>query len=281
MRPPKTIYSEIPSQLLEKIKQGNSIFYIGSNILSPPRYKFTEEIMKLAEIEDPYRKLEQESRKPGSNTRVVRDIPSEGIFKEVKEFMRRKWPEPSSTHHSIAKLRTVKSIITTLFDTYLEDVSREYRPVNVLTGIGIVNNEKNLSSYERQEGDDLLIYKLLGDIAKPETLFISENMMKELGGIMLSSGSNAGFMKDLVRDKILVVVGYDDRDDYDNFFPALLNNITYSYKESILEDIYVVDTLQYYSSYGSWAGKDESEMNYVNMEASKFLTELVKAVGDT
>ena len=277
MRAPIKVYDSLAPQLLEKIKQGDSVFYIGSNVLSPPRYKYTEQMMDLAESEQLFRKLQQENPTAGKVTKAYREVISKGIYKGLKDLIHRVWPEPGSALDSIGRMTAVKSVVTTLFDTHLEDVSRKYRPVDVLTGSELATSEK-LSINKSKKEDELHIYALLGVISEPDTLFVSEKMITELGKAIFYSESKTKFMENLLRNKILVVVGYDIRDPYDSFFPALLNSITYEAESPIIEDIYVADSLRYNTSYGRWAGRDEIEMKYINIEATQFLKELKNAL---
>ena len=41
------VFHEIPLSLISKIQEGNAIFFIGAEILDPPRYAFQEEIESL------------------------------------------------------------------------------------------------------------------------------------------------------------------------------------------------------------------------------------------
>ncbi|MGE5661166.1 MAG: SIR2 family protein, partial [Ignavibacteriales bacterium] len=263
LRKPKNLFDYPTPQLLEDIKNGQAVFFIGSAFLEPPRYKHLEEILIHFEKEKRVSELTKEPK--------YRDqIASLGYrpYSELETFLHEVWNGPTESDYLLGKLRKGSIMITSLFDTSIEKaIESRNRKVTVVRGSESIDTMYSIDFNKT----DLLLYKLLGDIDHPDSLYLSDNMMWALRDLFKGSEKAVNFLKGIIDKKSLVLLGYDGRDIYDNFFRALINDMSYMFKKSHTKAIYLVNQLEYDNYYGVWEKREEDDISIITLPPVEFL----------
>jgi hypothetical protein len=263
LRQPKNLLDYPTPQLLEDINNDRVVFFIGSAFLQPPRYKYLDEILSQVEKEKKVRELAKEPKYQGQ-------IASFGYspYSELRAFLQKVWNGPRESHYLLGKLRKGSIMITSVFDMSIEKAVQERnRSMPVVRGEDATNPDYTTNI----DKIDLLLYKLLGDIDHPENLHLTDVMMWALRDLIKSSGTAIEFMKRIVENKTLILLGYDGRDIYDNFFRALINDMSYMSRKSHTKAIYLVNQLDYDNYYGVWEKRDEDDISIITLSPEEFL----------
>jgi SIR2-like protein len=260
---PKNVFDYPSPQLLEDVKNGHAVFFIGSAFLEPPRYKHIDEILSYVEKVEEMNKL---LKKPYYSTQIasVNYLP----YSELKAFIEEVWKAPTESHNLLAKLQGTNIMVTTIFDSSIEKAMQNNdKEIIVVTG-----SESITKNFPINFGSvNLFLYKLLGDIDNPKTLCLTDRMMQNLRNSFKKSETAVALLQQIIEDKTLVLLGYDGRDTYDNFFRALVNDISYKFNKSLTKDIYLVGQLEFDNPYGIWEKRNQNDISVITLSPVDFL----------
>jgi len=150
------------------------------------------------------------------------------------------------------------------------------RPVTVIAGVDSVDRNFDLDFRK----SDLVLYKLLGDIERPKTLRLSDKTMEDFRESFRNSEIAMMFMNGIIKNKALVLLGYDSRDIYDNLFRAVINDMAYKLGEPLTKEIYFVGQLDYDNYYGGWERRNENDINIITLSSVEFLRLITRGFKD-
>lgn len=203
----------IPSELLEQLQKGNCVLFLGTDYpmlpsgdLPPGRVAFAEKlrarIMNLV--------------RPGMNFWEIAeayelDCGRQALVSMLKDWGVENGRQPYPIHDVIAQL-PVDTIITTAYDDRLEQALRA-----VEKPFEVVINDLDVPFVG---ADKKLILKLLGDVAQPDSLILTDDDQRNLKGRL---GAILNVVRYLFVIKTLIFVGYDMTDD---FFRDLYAEVT-------------------------------------------------------
>lgn len=197
----------IPKDLYNEIKTGNCVIFAGAGISTEGgmygKPTFYEEIMsefEEKEIEIPFPALMQkycdEFDNGGKNSLIRKIIQRLEDFSRNDEIYR----SSSRFHRDIAKIPSVKTIVTTNWDNFFE------RELNIL--VPMIDN-KDIPFWDDNKKQ---ILKIHGSVTRPETIVATSNDYEETIEVK-SKELIFTKLKDLMATKTFIFVGYSLRDD--------------------------------------------------------------------
>jgi hypothetical protein len=172
----------------------------------------------------------------------------------------------------LPRISSLNLIITTLFDTTVERAYTEYntRKIHLITGVDSSREDFDENLNEK----DLTLYKILGTIDKPDTLSLSDDTMFDLRDKLMSCQKGVEFFRQIIRDKVIVLLGYDSRDRFDKFFAKVINDVSFDLDFPITNKMYFVNNLQYDTYYGLWRNTEKDNIIAIDMNIREFLERL-------
>ena len=264
MRVPLNITS-IDQRLLEDVIEGKVVFFVGSNYLMPPRSAHMEAMMDHVDRERSISKAKDTLGK-----RVVTLGREE--YSDLDEFISDIWPISmyQDLQLLVQKLKKTKFLITSIFDANIERALKEDKRIFTLRGKDSMDEEKMAQA----QYADFVLYQLVGSTKKPETLCLDTTTMYSLRDKLRRSSLFRKFYEYAFRNKSLIIIGYDSKDLYDNFFRELINDYFENYEKSLLDNIYFVDKPDYRKYYGIWEDKEEDKLNVIPLLPKDFIKKL-------
>jgi hypothetical protein len=272
---PDNSLHEPPEKLLNDMKQAHAVFFIGSSFLEPPRYEQLEDIMELVEREMSFGRIAHRGDQDIANVHGGLVNLGRRQYEDLRNYLDKWWPvsKYGDLRLLINNFTTIPAVITSCFDRNIRNSLKKTKK-NILDITG-VDSTKSGFEVDNNE-DDLVLYQLLGTVDKPDTLRLTHDQMYDLRKEFRSSTFGSDFLKHLIKNNTLVLLGYESRDLYDNFFRELINDLYYWKKISqpFPQDIYFVNRLRYDTNYGLWAERDESQLNVIALSPSSFIERL-------
>jgi SIR2-like domain len=260
--------TEVPPSLLDDHKQGRTIFYLGSYFLDPPRIKYESEITDL---------FEQEKKEANVLGRAFSTV---GEYEDLIKFAYGKWEVSAldrPVYQLLTKIPSLDLIITTLFDNSIERAYERYsgsKDVNVITGI-----ESTDESYRSLNKKKPTLFKILGSVNNPKTLCLSEETMFDLRDRLMSSDNAKEFFLNIIKDKTIVLLGYESNDRFDKFFSKVVSDVCYYLESPITRNMYFVNEITYNRYYGLWENTKTENIFAIDLGISEFLRLLSKRLG--
>ena len=78
----------------------------------------------------------------------------------------------------------------------------------------------------------------------------------------------------LIKDKTIVLLGYESSDKFDKFFNKVMNDIGYESDRPITKKMYFVNQLSYNTNYGLWRNTREEDKIAINLNIKEFILKL-------
>ena len=222
--------------------------------------------------------IEEQKRNYTEITKTAKLGPT---YDKLRSYLEVVWPisNTSSVHDLMANLGKVNSLITTIFDTNIENnIKNMGKRVRVVTGVESLSSDSTVDTTSY----DFLLYKILGTIDKPDTLRLSSGSSSD--DVTMASlrdkfknSDHAKFLLGLIRDKTLVLLGYTNVDIFDSFFRELFNDLSYR-SERLTKDMYFVNVLTYDTYVGLWGHRDENDIKIIALHPDIFIAKLLEGV---
>ena len=214
----------------------------------------------------------------------VRPTTTKEAHLQLHNYLESIWP-PYMNENPLILLRNigkVTCILTTIFDTNIEYAANIIgKKLSVITGIDSIYDFSREKMKKIKE--NLILYKLLGSIDRPETLRISTELSTKDSLSALSDEFRRAkhpfeFLNDVIKDKVLILLGYEDSDIYDRFFRKLINDSYYTLGKSFIKKIYFINEFNERTYLGIWGDKDESDIRIMPLTPKNFVRSLAGGV---
>ena len=86
----------------------------------------------------------------------------------------------------------------------------------------------------------------------------------------------ATFLTNLLKDKSLILLGYNDRDLYDGFFREIVSDLGYTSHDFRMEEVYFINSVGYDTYLGIWGNaKDETPVTILSLAPREFISQIV------
>jgi len=266
---PKNVLDSPPGQLMNDIRKGNTVFFVGSGLLCPPRYLHSDKMLKLFERERTLDDLQRE-HEISEESRGIASLGHKVTVSAFDNFVKNTWSSPKESHYMLAKLPQGSLLITSLFDTLIENAAKK-REVEVVTGTDIFDAKFRIDLSKV----DILLLKLLGDKERPATLCLSNDLMWDLRNNIRTSEKAQNFLRSILDKRSLVSLGFDSRDMYDSFFVSLIGDLSYAVEGPLTGSVYFVTDLDFEASREDLEYAMRSPITWINLTPDEFLTTIL------